>query len=282
MRKLTELTLAKQEQDKEIEIIKRELNETKQEVEMLKEDKKLLKFEKEQQGRRIKQLEERLNLSVTRTKQLEERLNLSVTPSFISAHPALLLSVSNLISFFAKNEDQQMWNNLIEFLKVESISDCQVMFSSWAHRKDDKMVYIWFLNDFKSCQEQQKRDSHYRVHSSHFCTGENGYFLSVGLYPYGYGNAEGTHVSCYLYTGKEGPYDNKIKFPCEQQFTVSVINLKDRQSDISAGKTFQMPKPPASIVTSSYIYEVIDHVNADKALVNDTLILKITVKYCSA
>ena len=261
------LTLTKQQQATEIQIIKKELSEAKLEIERLTQDNKMLKLEKGQQDRR--------------TKQLQERLNLSVIPPFVSAHPRLLTSVSNLLSFVANNQDQQLWNNFVDFLKVESISHCQAMFSSWAHRKDDEMVYIWFLKDFKWCQEQQKRNSHYRIHSSHFCTGEKGYFLSVGLHPYGYREAEGTHVSCYLFSGNEGPYDHKFKFPCKQRFTVTVIDLKDRQSDISAGLTFLMPKPPASIVASSYIHKVIDHVNAEKVLVCGTMILKISVKYCS-
>ena len=244
------------------------IEQLKEEVEILKEQNKEMTQARDQQAKLIKDLEERLSRSTSVSSLLYSQYKLS--------------DISTLLSFVSRNENQQVFNNLIDFLKEESVLDCHVMENAWSYLKDDEIVLIWFIKDFRSHQQKQRKNYTADIESPYFSTPEKGYVLRFD--PYGCLESRGTHVSCCLYTEK-GKCDREVKFPHIQQFRITVINSKDRQKDVSAEKTFEVPKPPnyfnceSPYRHDSYIHKILSLENVEKFLLNDTLIVKISVNH---
>ena len=292
--------LEKQEQKKKIETLKRELDavrldmnkntaelrlqkqalanelgQSKQVIKDLKRDNKRLTVANEEQDKYLKQQEKSM-------KHLEENLKLLAYAPLAFRYPDELSALPALLSFVLENENKQVLDNLVDFLKEESVSNCQVMKNSWSYIDDDQVVFIWFIKDFEMHQKEQKEDEDTDTTSPFFfTTSEKGYYLQVRLDPYGYDQSRETHFSCCL-GSEEGPHDNEIVFPHEQVFRVTFINFKDRRNDVVAEITFEMIKPTAFDCLESIIHKILSLDQTDEFLLNDTLILKTSVKHYSA
>ena len=143
------------------------------------------------------------------------------------------------------------------------------------------MVFIWFIKDFEMHQKEQKENQQTDIVSPYFMTGEKGYLFCVGLDPYGYDESRGTYFSCYL-GSEQGRHDNEIIFPHEQLFSVTFINFKDRQNDAFGEVTFEMKVPTDFDWFESEIHKILSLDKTDGFLLNDTLILQVSVHYYSA
>ena len=250
--------------ENEIKLLKQDLNQSKQEMETLIDNTKQV----EKQSRCIEQTEQNLLLE-------------AIFPLKTFIYSDKFSTASALLSFVSKNETAKVLDNLLEFLKQEFTSDCQVMKDAWTYRKDDSMNFIWLLANYKVRQEEQKKDTSADIKSPFFSTGEMGYFFRVRFDPYGFKESRGNHLSCVL-EYKLGQYHDSIKFPHQQEFRVTVVNLRDRQNDVSSEKNFQMSwHGRYCIVDESYSHKILSLTNAEKFLLNDVLILKASVKHYS-
>ena len=269
------LSETKETLERQLVLLHTELSQAKQEIELLQDEAKQLNLAKqelekktEEQSRCIKQLKGDFN-------------NYAVfLPTLV--YSKKLSTISNLLSFLLENMSQHvLFNNVVDFLRQESVHDCHIMEDAWCYRKGDEVKFIWLVTNFERHQQTQKRSSGRDIRSPYFSTGEKGYFLRVCLDPYGCNASRGTHLSCCLLSDKEGLYDNQITYPHHQEFRVTVINLKDSQNNVSAEKTCVITDKFLSVLTSSFIFNLLSLTNVENFLLNDTLILKISVKYYS-
>ena len=166
---------------------------------------------------------------------------------------------------------------MVDFSQSEYVPDCNIMDICWSYRQESEIILIWFVTDFKERQRKQMQSKYSAIISPYFSTGEKGYLIRVILDPHGCTGSRGTHLSCCLLADNE----DRIIFPHEQQFIVTNINLKDRQNDRSAGKTFEMSKPPVSWDDVHCIHKILSLTDVKDFVLNDKLILKIHVKYHS-
>ena len=259
----------------QIELLQIELHERKQEMEILKCDTKQLSLAKqemdkkiEEQSRCIKQTKQNLSCLVYRLANIPLTFTCSDNLSTASA----------LLSFIWKNETPIVFDNFLEFLKQELISDYKVTKDAWSYRKGDRINFIWFVDNFKVRQKQQITNKFTDIKSPRFSIGEKGYFLEVWFDPYGYGESRGTHLSCNL-KHNVGPYDDLIIFPHQQQFGVTVINLRDRQNDASVKQTVEVTRKGASFKRT---HGILPLTKVENVTINDVLILKISVEHWSA
>ena len=265
------IKVTKETLDGKIELFQKELHERKQEMEMLKQlslEKQEVDKKIEEQSRCIKQTERNLGCLVYRLASIP--LTFMYSANFSTA--------SALLSFVSKNETPKVFDNFLEFLKQELISDYKVTKDAWSYRKGDRINFIWFVDSFKVRQEQQIANKLTDIKSPRFSTGEKGYFLEVWFDPYGYGESRGTHLSCNL-KHDVGPYDDLIIFPHQQQFGVTVINLRDRQNDASMKQTVEVTEKGACLGSAQRILPL---TKVENVTLNDVLILKISVKHYSA
>ena len=76
--------------------------------------------------------------------------------------------------------------------------------------------------------------------SEPFFAFEEGYKMCLKVYPAGYGDGEGTHVSVYLYLMK-GPHDDKLEqsghWPLRGTFTIELLNQLNDKRHVSYTKT---------------------------------------------
>ena len=212
---------------------------------------------------------------------LEERWQVLASSPFLPTYFNKLPDIPTLLSFVLKNEKQQVFDNLVDFLQSEYVPDCNIMDNCWSYRQESEIILIWFVTDFKKRQRKQMQCKNSAIISPYFSTGEKGYLVRVIFDPYGCTESRGTHLSCCLLADNEDPCDTRIIFPHEQQFRVTIINLKDRQNDRSAEKAFEMSEPPVSWDDVHYIHEILSLTDVNDFVLNDKLILKIHVKYHS-
>ena len=251
------------------QILVEELNQSKQKIDFLEKNIDQLTIGNQEQ---VKQIEKQ-GKSIER---LEERWQVLLTG--FSKLPGILA----LLSFVSNNETQQVFDNLANFLLNEYIPDCHIMENCWSYRQKSEMILNWVVTDFRRNQQEQIDNYVQAIYSPYYSTGEKGYFVKVNFDPYGYKDSRGTHLSCCLFPDKRGPHDSDIRFPHQQQFRVTIINLKDRKNDISAETTFEMSKPPVRWGAVHYIHKILSLTDVKKFVINDKLILKIHVKYHSA
>ena len=217
--------------ENEIKLLKEQLNQSKHEMETLRDNTKQL-------GLVTYEVDEKIEKQSRCIKQIEQNLiRKTICPSTFT-HSDNFSTASALLSFVSKNENPKVLDNLLEFLKEESVFDCQVMKDAWTYRKGDSINFIWFVANYKVQQEKQKKCISADIKSPYFSTGEKGYFFRVRFDPYLYDKSRGTHLSCFL-RYEEGQYPDSIKFPHQQEFRVTVVNLRDRQNDASLEKKFK-------------------------------------------
>ena len=69
----------------------------------------------------------------------------------------------------------------------------------------------------------KKKEDNVDWYSNPFYTHKEGYKIQLNVVPNGYDIAKGTHLSVYLYLMK-GPYDDKLRWPLEETFKVTLLN----------------------------------------------------------
>ena len=257
-KKVKQLT---QEQGEHIKLLTNKLNQSNQEIENLRKDNKQLRVAKEKQDRYMEQQDKRIE-------HLEEQLKLLAYAPFAFRYPKKLAVLPNLLSFVSNNENQEVFNNLVDLLREESVLDCQVVKNAWSYKKNDDIIFIWVADNFKLNPEIFTK-------SPIFDTGENGYPLAVVVY--WLNNAE---LHFFLLRHREEAM-TKIKSPHQQHFRVAIINFKDRQNDVSAEKTFKMTKD-TDVWRESDICIATSSEEINESLLNDKLFMKISIKQYSA
>ena len=269
------LSETKETLERQLVLLNKELSQAKQEIELLQDEAKQLNLAKQE-------LEEKTEEQSRCIKQLKGDFNNYAIFLPTLVYSKKLSTISKLLSFLLESMSQQvLFNNLVDFLRQESVHDCHIMENAWCYRKGDEVKFIWLVTSFKQHQQTQKERPSRDIQSPYFNTGENGYLLNVRLDPYGYMESRGTHLSCCLQANRKGLYDDQITYPHHQAFRVTVINLKDSQNNVSAEKTFAITDTILNVFRSSIIHKILSLTNVENFLLNDTLILKISVKYYS-
>ena len=261
---------------KQVEKLTRDLNESKQEIETLMEDKRQLNVAQPEQDKEIQ--EQRRS-----TKQLEEKLkHFALSPFVFTFSSKKLLDISRLFSSVLTNEKPKTFGNLVDILREGYVfdfggaEDCLL-----SHPNNDEVIVIWFVKDFKVKQQMQEADATRALVGPSFSAGVTRNTSSrVEFDPYGYEQSRGTHLSFSICNDIEGPNDDEIAFPHEQHFRVTIINLKDRENDISAEETFEIviPKPldymnlyhNSRHSTRHYIQHALSLTDANEFALNDT------------
>ena len=81
---------------------------------------------------------------------------------------------------------------------------------------------------FKLSHFDEKIEENEEWYSPGFYTSPGGYKMSLGVDPNGYGEAEGTHVSCYIHL-MAGEYDDTLEWPFQGEVTIELLNqLEDK------------------------------------------------------
>ena len=69
----------------------------------------------------------------------------------------------------------------------------------------------------------KKKEDNVDWYSDSFYTHKKGYKMQLNVVPNGYSEAKGTHLSVYLFL-MEGPYDDKLRWPLDKTFKVTLLN----------------------------------------------------------
>ena len=90
------------------------------------------------------------------------------------------------------------------------------------------------------------------VYSPAFYTHTHGYRMCVSVYPNGYGDGEGTHVSIFTFMMR-GPFDDYLKWPFRGEITIQLVNQAGGHDHVEqiVYYTDEIPDKYASRVTGS-------------------------------
>ena len=94
-----------------------------------------------------------------------------------------------------------------------------------------------------------------QVYLPPFYTHTHGYRMCVRVYPNGYGDGKGTHVSIFTHM-MQGPFDDYLKWPFRGEITIQIVNqvgdhdhveriidYNDKTSDETAGRVNGKERP---------------------------------------
>ena len=130
--------------ENEIKLLKKDLNQSKQKIEILKKNTTQLQSLGRQE---VDKKVETQSRCIKRTEQ--SSIHLANIP-LIFMYSDKLPTASALFLFVSNNETQQIFDNLVEFLKPDSVCDFNVMKDAWSYRKDDNIHFIWLIANFKA------------------------------------------------------------------------------------------------------------------------------------
>ena len=84
-------------------------------------------------------------------------------------------------------------------------------------------TFLWNIENFQQQLHSAKTGGTEILTSDSFSTGSNGYSMYLTLYPNGFLNGAGTHLSLYVHL-KSGKYDSVLPWPFKQKIILTVLD----------------------------------------------------------
>ena len=81
----------------------------------------------------------------------------------------------------------------------------------------------WVIDNWQQTMEAARHENEYVLLSRPYYIEEPGYKVRMQLYPSGYGNGQGTHVSLFFKIMK-GRYDDKLVWPFSLMFSLAIVD----------------------------------------------------------
>uniref|UniRef100_A0A1X7TA19 RING-type E3 ubiquitin transferase n=3 Tax=Amphimedon queenslandica TaxID=400682 RepID=A0A1X7TA19_AMPQE len=75
-----------------------------------------------------------------------------------------------------------------------------------------------------------------------FYTSPGGYKVALHVYPNGYGDGKGTHVSCFIYL-EAGEYDDLLEWPFQGEVTIELLNQLEDKNHVKVAFHFNKATP---------------------------------------
>ncbi len=172
-------------------------------------------------------------------------------------------------------------------LACVKLNDAEEKIECLQRRFDEKIVFVWKINDFREILRQAKsEEENIKIESDPFFTESYGYKLKVTIFANGTDSGENTHLSVSIVVMK-GEYDAILPWPFKKKVKFTLI---DQQEDpverenvsiqlIPGDNPENFARPVSEENVGRGFAQFISHnkLNSRRYLVDDTLFLKVEI-----